>query len=272
MTVKPFLKAVTLFLSVINVSGADTIILSSQNLPEKDTVLVFSPKKQIKPDPYPCVFLLHGLNGNYSSWNNYLNLQNFADSLGFVIICPDGLRDSYYLNSPKIDKMQYIDFFYTDLLPVAIQKYAIDTLAIFITGNSMGAHGALLLFFNNPDKYIACGSISGLLDLSNSSNKNNRLKQLIGEYALNKHLFQKYSALYIIDSINAFDTHLVIHCGTEDHFYYDNEKFVNKCKSYGIDYLNSFSSGGHNQKYWNQALKNQLLIFNKLYQNKNNCK
>ena len=67
----------------------------------------------------------------------------------FIIICPDGLKDSYYINSPKDDSQQYLDFFIYDLIPQIQKKYQIDNNAKLITGNSMGGYGALYIFLNN---------------------------------------------------------------------------------------------------------------------------
>ncbi|RYD69856.1 MAG: esterase, partial [Sphingobacteriales bacterium] len=119
------------------------VLFTSKNLPVADTVWVFTPKNITKKDKVPAVFLLHGFGGNYKQWNNIMDAQKYADEYGYILICPDGLIKSWYLNSPVKADWQYENFFFDELLPKIKKDYPVDTANIFITGLSMGGHGAL---------------------------------------------------------------------------------------------------------------------------------
>ena len=100
------------------------IIIPSPNLHADDTVLVFIPEQYQDnyaaeycveccgdPDPVPALFLLHGWSGCYRDWSNKSDLQAVADQSGFIIICPDGFYDSWYVNAEDPQMMQWRDFF-----------------------------------------------------------------------------------------------------------------------------------------------------------------
>jgi len=163
-----------------------------------DTVWVFKPEGYDTTGKYPAVYMLHGWTGTYKSWNKLVNLQDIATSYNFIIICPDGLFNSYYFNSPLIKNSQFESFFFTELMPDINESYAIDTAKVFITGLSMGGGGAMYLFLRHPDLFLSAGSTSGLMDLSYSSTRNERLSELLGSYSSHTEVFANYSASIIL--------------------------------------------------------------------------
>ena len=86
-----------------------------------DTVLTFSPTMNkeipaivITPDSYngetqlPVVYLLHGHSGNFSSWTSSSDeALQMADQYNFIIVCPDGNKDSWYFDSPMVSTSRY---------------------------------------------------------------------------------------------------------------------------------------------------------------------
>ncbi|NJK86177.1 MAG: prolyl oligopeptidase family serine peptidase [Bacteroidales bacterium] len=176
--------------------GQKQHIFSSGFLPGNDTVWVFQPKNYSKAHNFPVVYLLHGWSGNYSGWSKLADLQNYADDYGFIVVCPDGFYDSYYLNSPEIKNIQFESFFTGVLYPAINRLYSTDTSKIFISGLSMGGYGAMALFMNNPELFLSAGSTSGVMDLSYSSQRDKRLSELLGEYQTHKEIFFQHSPLF----------------------------------------------------------------------------
>jgi putative tributyrin esterase len=141
------LSFIALFLLISgSLLAQDELIYQSKNLPKPDTTWVFKPKNYNDTQKLPIIFLLHGYSGNYKQWNNIMDAQKYADEYGFIIVCPDGLFDSWYLNSPVKKNSQYESFFFDELYPDIKSKYKVDEKYIFISGLSMGGHGALNLF------------------------------------------------------------------------------------------------------------------------------
>ena len=143
----------------------EVIVINSNNLKCNDTIRVYSPKAISKNKDVPTLFLLHGWSGSYKDWGNKYNLQEIADNYGFRIITPDGFYNSWYLNNFDSTKMQWRKFYDEEFFPLIKDKYSLKPEMTFITGLSMGGHGAINIFMDNPQNYRTAGSMSGVLDL-----------------------------------------------------------------------------------------------------------
>ena len=160
-----------LILLCLGAKAQDQLIYKSKNLPSADTTWVFKPKNYAQTDKLPLIFLLHGYSGNYKQWNNIMDAQKYADQYGFIIVCPDGLFSSWYLNSPVKKDWQFESFFFDELYPDIQKKYKVDPQNVFISGLSMGGHGALHLFIQKPELFSGAGSTSGGIKLSDGFGK-----------------------------------------------------------------------------------------------------
>jgi putative tributyrin esterase len=239
----------------------EKLILSSAYLSRADTVLVFLPQKFDKASTkkYPLVYLLHGWSGNYRQWSKIADLQKYADDYGFLLVCPDGLHDSWYLNSAN---QGYENFFFRDLLPTIESKYPIDTKNIFLTGVSMGGYGAFSLFLKKTNYFNSVSATSALFDLqlfptrfglpkiiSNNEKQAWETLSIHGQMAKSK----PKNPIY-------FD------CGTEDAFYQDNVKFGELCKKIGLNSVFVYEKGNHDKNYWEKMLNGHFEFFKKQLQ------
>lgn len=251
-----YLSLFIIFLFAYQLDNAqDTLVLQSTYLPKNDTVLVFTPNQyQPKDSTYPLVYMLHGYGGNYSQMNKLLNLQSYANQYRFIIVCPDGLFDSWYFNSPIRLKSQYETFFFSDLYPKINKDYPTDTTNIFITGLSMGGHGAMYLFLRHASKFKAAASSSGVLDLNYSSLKYSSLSNMLGEYKTSISTFNEYSAINQLDSIKLSNKAIFVDCGTKDHLLEANNKFNEACMDRWIQITYMNMPGRHNAVYWKSSL------------------
>ena len=110
---KKLLLVVLAFLFFLQIANAqDQIIYTSKNLPKLDTTWVFKPKSYTNKEKLTVIFLLHGYSGNYKQWNNIMNAQKYADEYNAIIVCPDGLYSSWYINSPAKVDWQFETFFF----------------------------------------------------------------------------------------------------------------------------------------------------------------
>lgn len=242
-------------------------ILKSTHIAVADTVWVFTPS-DYSHDPakqFPVVYLLHGWMGSYHQWNDITSCQSLADHYGFILVCPDGLIDSWYINSPAIKGSQYTDFFFLDLVPFIAKNYRIDPGNVFITGLSMGGHGALYLFAQKPDLFRSAGSLSGVTDLSFCWN----------EYGISDHLgisdnkpdskaLAAFSVTGNIDKIAAPKKKIIFSCGGSDRFYKLNTRFKRLCDKHRIDATYLISPGGHDYPYWKSAIGAHLEFFRRI--------
>ncbi len=246
-----------------SLQAQDTLFVTREYIPDTDTILVFIPQNYDTNNVYPLVFMLHGWQGNFNQWNEIINLQLAADTNQFIIVCPDGFYDSWYINSPILNNSKWENFFFDDLVPSVFNNYKIDYSNIFITGLSMGGHGSILLFLKNPFFFKSAASTSGILDLTRFQDKWG-LKIILGDFDSNKNNWFANSSLYNLNKIKWTKRPLLIDCGTEDFALDVNKKFEALCKIYDIDIKALFNPGKHEWKYWAKSIAEHFRFFKSL--------
>lgn len=236
------------------------LIIHSKFLQQPDTVCYFIPATYSKNE-FPAVILLHGWNGNHCQWNKIISLQSLADSMQMVFICPDGLKNSWYINSPIQKSSSWSDFFRLEFFPEIIEKLPIDTNKVFITGLSMGGYGALYNFSLNPHRFIMAGSISGTVNLNHPTLSQLGIQKHFGKNSVGQN--QEYNLIESLKKANVDQKKkILISCGEQDIYYNDNVEFFKNLASFHANALFLPAKGGHNYKYWKEALMQQLNCLN----------
>jgi putative tributyrin esterase len=251
------------FLCIANcIFAQEVLVIPSDNLQTSDTVWVYKPESYLtkKKQKYPVLYLLHGHGGNYKSWSTITDLQKLADEYQFLIVCPDGLKKSWYINSPQQDSIQYEDFFLKELMPAIAKKFAEDSSKLLITGNSMGGYGAMWLFLKHPDLFLSAGSTSGVLNLRYSANKKT-LSYLLGNYSEDNALFDDYSPINLLKNITGTDKEIIFDSGTEDYLYITSQQFRQKCDELKIKATYTAQPGAHTGSYWSKSILQQFNFF-----------
>jgi S-formylglutathione hydrolase FrmB len=242
----------------------DTLIFDATYIPYPDTTLVYEPNGYERSgEKYPAVILLHSYGENYSQWSNIANLQKLANEYQFLIVCPDGFYNSWYIDQPLKPQVQYEKFFTEDLLGSFLRTYRVDESELFITGMSMGGHGAMTLFLKNPDMFLSAGSTSGILDIT-AFPERWEIKRGLGKLENNIARWKKHSAYHLLDNLKGENKTFIMDCGVSDFAFPINEKFAKKAKKLGLDFKFIEQRGGHTHAYWNQSLKQHLSFFKKL--------
>ena len=279
---KKILTVALLLTAFCAAPAQELIVISSPNLHADDSVLVFVPEKYQAnysdkyclecfgdPDPVPALYLLHGWSGCYSNWRDKSDIQAFADRYGFIIICPDGFYDSWYVNADDHrDEMQWRDFFDKELYPMMKEKYFLDPEQTFITGLSMGGHGAINVFLDDVSRFRAAGSMSGVLDLDHERGRLG-LERLLGPWSEGCERYARESAINRISRAKDSGKLMVISCGYSDTLFGASLDFCQRCKEEGVGYIGIFSPGVHSWKYWDYALDLHLWYFSKILRGEN---
>lgn len=222
-----------------------------------------------KHTAFPVVYLLHGYSGNFSDWLTAPTpknlVQNLSDKYQVVIVTPDGGYSSWYFDSPLNKASQYETFITKELVQHIDTKYR--TLSKregrFITGLSMGGHGALYLAVRNPEVYFGAGSMSGPVNLAGLKQANlvKSIEALIGILPESQTELHERSVVNMVPQLAAANLKLIIDCGVKDAFIDDNRKLHSLLLDAGVphDYLER--PGGHTWSYWAQAFEPHLLFF-----------
>ncbi|WP_379089691.1 alpha/beta hydrolase [Pedobacter sp. UC225_65] len=261
--IKYFLIGILCILG-LNVNAQDMVVIKSVHLKTNDSVLVYKPSTYQKSQKYPVVYLLHGHSANYRSWSKLADLQALANLYGFMIVCPDGLKKSWYLNSLNKDSLQYESFFIKELLPKIASLYATDAKKYFITGASMGGFGAMSLLISYPNLFLSAGSTSGVLNLRHSGFKKTTLAYILGAYSEENKLFDEYSPVNRLHLIKDLNKKLIFDCGTEDYLYKANNQFRQQCDSLKIKATYITQPGAHTGGYWSKTIHQHFKFFDEL--------
>jgi S-formylglutathione hydrolase FrmB len=212
---------------------------------------------------FPVVYLLHGYDGWYSNWLIRVPLlKDYADQYNLMIVCPDGGKSSWYFDSPIDSSMRYETY-----ISIEVPGY-IDTHyntvknrnGRAITGLSMGGHGALFLALRHAETFGACGSISGLVDLSLTINKYDLAKR-IGDTLQYADNWKKYSVINLIDNYPKDSLAIIIDCGTSDAFFGVNHFLHEKMLKVKIPHDYTERPGKHEWPYWRNSIQYHLLFF-----------
>jgi len=217
--------------------------------------------------PFPTLYLLHGAGGSFKDWaSNVPTLKNLVDQYQMIIVCPDGGKTSWYFDSPIDPKYQYETYITKELVPAIDQHYYTIESANkkAIAGLSMGGHGAIFLATKHPEIWGAAGSMSGGVDFRGFPN-NWDLKKRLGEYKINKTIWDQHVVINLLKQIKASKLRLIIDCGEDDFFMNVNQSFHQKLQQHQIKHDFIVRPGAHNWEYWKNAVIYQMLFFDQYF-------
>ena len=266
---KIFLLPAILFACIFSLCAqhVDTITIHSQMGRDLKNVVILPESYTDGADRYPVVYLLHGYGGNYAIWLKIKpELPQLASQYNFIIVCPDGLRDSWYWNSPLNKDMQFEDYISDEVIRYIDSHYRTiaDRSARAISGLSMGGHGAMWNAIRHRDVFGAAGSSSGGLDIRPFPTNWN-MKNQLGEYASNKKRWDEHTVINLIPSLKDGDLAIIIDCGIDDFFLEVNRRIHQTLIACNIKHDYIERPGAHNRVYWNNAIEYQLLFFHKFF-------
>lgn len=265
--IKRIFTLIFLWSSIIFYAKAqDLQVINSSYLNSKDSLLVFKPSNYSKVNSYPLLYLLHGHSANFRSWGKLADLQALANQYKMLIVCPDGLKKSWYINSSLRDSSQFESFFFEELAPFIHKNYTINDAQIFITGASMGGYGSLWLFMHHSNYFRSAGSTSGVVNLRHSGFKATTLAAHLGTYSVDNKNFDSYSIVNNVKLLAKADKPIIFDIGTEDYLYKSNKALRDSCDFYKVKATYTAQPGGHTGGYWSQTILQHLRFFNELMQ------
>ena len=263
-----------LLCSLGHLGAQEQIVITSPHLQANDTVLVFTPHGYADGESRPTLFLLHGWSGDWNNWNQRVPIQEFCNRFGFIIICPDGFYNSWYMNSSDPNGMQWRSFFDKELYPMMQARYHFRREECFISGLSMGGQGALNIYIDDPSRFRAAGSMSGVMDLRETTLRESQISKVLGTYSVDNPRFYTESVIQRIELLAPAkdqtvlpqdqvvkQLQIIISCGYDDVYAKHSQDLANKCRTLNIPHILILSPGGHSWPYWEWALQRQLQEF-----------
>lgn len=263
------LLPITLLLCIVSLCAqqVDTVTIHSKMGHDLKNVVIL-PKSYAEGNTrYPVVYLLHGCGGNYASWITIKpELPQLASQYNLIIVCPDGLINSWYWNSPLNKDMQFEDYISDEVIRYTDSHYRTiaDRSARAISGLSMGGHGAMWNAIRHRNVFGAAGSISGGLDIRPFPT-NWKMQNQLGEFASNKKRWDEHTVINLIPSLKDGDLAIIIDCGVDDFFLEVNRRAHQSLLDHNIKHDYIERPGAHNNAYWNNSIDYQLLFFHKFF-------
>lgn len=263
------LLPITLLLCIVSLCAqqVDTVTIHSKMGHDLKNVVIL-PKSYAEGNTrYPVVYLLHGCGGNYASWITIKpELPQLASQYNLIIVCPDGLINSWYWNSPLNKDMQFEDYISDEVIRYIDSHYRTiaDRSARAISGLSMGGHGAMWNAIRHRNVFGAAGSISGGLDIRPFPT-NWKMQNQLGEFAANKKRWDEHTVINLIPSLKDGDLAIIIDCGVDDFFLEVNRRAHQSLLDHNIKHDYIERPGAHNNAYWNNSIDYQLLFFHKFF-------
>ena len=260
---KIFVPLLLLCFSFSKAATVDTISIFSPAMQLSKKCVVIVPDKKKTDQKFPVVYLLHGYSGRYDNWISRVPaLKTYADDYQLIIVCPDGDYNSWYVDSP-IDRKSRFETYVSTEVPEYIDRHfptRAERNFRAITGLSMGGHGAMYLAWRHADKFSACGSMSGVMDLRPFAGRY-ELQQKLGDTASHPEVFYNHSVINLVKEKPADSLAIIFDCGTKDVFYPYNKALHVQLLQQGVSHDYAERPGSHNWDYWANAVVYQLLFF-----------
>jgi putative tributyrin esterase len=225
----------------------------------QDLVTPFSAEPaEVDPAP-PVLYLLHGGGDDSTAWVRRTSLPRYAESTGVAVVLPQVGR-SYYAD--QVHGQRYWTFI-TQELPAIVDSMVRVTShreQTFVAGISMGGYAAMKWALNEPERFGAVASLSGVLDIARVRNlreldREPMMQATFGESDLTG---TEHDLFHLLGRADRPLPAMYIACGTNDPFYGDSVRFASAATDSGCSVTTALGAGGHGWDYWDRAVRDLL--------------
>lgn len=220
---------------------------------------------------YPVLYLLHGLDGDYTDWTARTNLAEYSRTVPLIIVMPDG-ENSWYTNAADSPQGRFEDYILNDLHADVVRKYRTVNARYgrAIAGLSMGGYGALKMALKRPAAFAVAGSFSGAFSITQPDGIEARLNEM--ERQRTRKIFgagdtpaRRDNDIYALAAAAkpAATPYLYVDCGTTDFLLDDNRKAIAAISRSGLAYEYHEVAGAHSWDYWDRRIRAFLPVLMK---------
>ena len=215
---------------------------------------------------FQVMYLLHGAYGDHTDWFRLTSIEKYATLHRIAVVMPavansfyqDMYRGSRYLTYVTEELPRFIE----KMFPVSPRRE--DN---FVAGLSMGGYGALKVALEKPEKYCACASLSGAVDLE-SVYESTRAGGIEGPFRW-EDVFERPEAIVGSDA-DLFALiekrrregrpipRIYLTVGTEDFIYPANLSATARLETMVVDLTYAEHPGIHDWDFWDAHLQDVL--------------
>ncbi len=234
------------------------------------TFSIYLPDEALAGQNCPAILYLSGLTCNADNVTHKAHFQQKCSELGVIFIAPDtsprssddidvadderyfvGQGASYYVDAveaPWSEHFNMQSYIVDEFYDLVRQEFPVNSIGI--TGHSMGGHGALLLGFKYPSKFVSVSALSPVCAASESDWGQAAYTQYFGD---DKSLWQQADAAKVIAKAGQQYASLLVDQGAADNFLSEGqlqtEKLQQACKD-AQQPLTLRYQAGHDHSYY----------------------
>eukprot|EP00262_Sarcandra_glabra_P007442 TRINITY_DN2025_c0_g1_i1.p1 TRINITY_DN2025_c0_g1~~TRINITY_DN2025_c0_g1_i1.p1 ORF type:complete len:288 (-),score=55.37 TRINITY_DN2025_c0_g1_i1:264-1127(-) len=225
---------------------------------------VYFPPSSSPSQKFPVLYWLSGLTSNDENFIIKAGAQRLASTEGVALISPDtsprglnvegeadswdfGIAAGFYLNATqeKWKNWRMYDYVVKELPKVLNENFQqLDASCASIFGNSMGGHGALIIYLKNPDLYK---SVSAYVPIANPINSPWGQKAFSNYLGSNKSDWEEYDATCLVAKFDRKISYpILVDQGTDDKFLHDQlmpHKLEEACKGANVPLIFRYQPG-----------------------------
>ncbi len=212
------------------------------------TFSIYLPDEALAGQRCPAILYLSGLTCNADNVTHKAHFQQKCSELGMIFIAPDtsprssegsersevpnderyfvGQGASYYVDAtqaPWAEHFNMQSYIVDELYDLLRSEFPIDSIGI--TGHSMGGHGALLLGFKFPGKFVSVSALSPVCAASESAWGQAAYTEYFGD---DKSLWAQADASQIIEQFGQQYSSILVDQGAADEFLADGQLQTSK--------------------------------------------
>ncbi len=201
------------------------------------TFSIYLPDEALVGQRCPAILYLSGLTCDADNVTHKAHFQQKCSELGMIFIAPDtsprsdadaglevpnderyfvGQGASYYVDatqSPWSEHFNMQSYIVDELYDLLRAEFAISSIGIM--GHSMGGHGALLLGFKFPSKFISVSALSPVCAASESAWGEAAYTEYFGD---DKSMWQQSDASQVIETLGQQYPSILVDQGASDNF------------------------------------------------------
>lgn len=209
------------------------------------TFSIYLPDEALAGRRCPAVLYLSGLTCNADNVTHKAHFQQKCSELGMIFIAPDtsprssesvdvpnderyfvGQGASYYVDAAQAPWSEHFNmqsYIVDELYDLLRSEFPIDSIGV--TGHSMGGHGALLLGFKFPSKFVSVSALSPVCAASESAWGEAAFTEYFGD---DKVQWAQADAAKTIEKVGQQYTSILVDQGAADNFLADGQLQTNK--------------------------------------------
>ena len=239
------------------------------------TFSIYLPDEALAGHLCPAILYLSGLTCNADNVTHKAHFQQKCSELGMIFIAPDtsprssdeqdvpnderyfvGQGASYYVDAtqaPWSDNFNMQSYIADELYDLLRTEFGIASIGIM--GHSMGGHGALLLGFTYPSKFVSVSALSPVCAASESAWGQAAFTEYFGD---DKEKWQASDAAHTIETVGQQYTSILVDQGAADEFLADGQlqtsKLQQACAKAGQPLTLRYQAGHDHSYYFIQSV------------------